>query len=88
MLSVPCAGRKDTLRRLLVSTNKGSGKGKESKARKARKAKGKAQSPRMVTPRRKVLAITVVKLVTLRVNVRRRKSQTMQVPVVEVMCIV
>ena len=39
--------------------------------RKARKAKGKAQNPRMVTPSRKVFAITVARSVTLHVNVGR-----------------
>ena len=42
------------------------GVGKERMVRKARKAKGKAQEPRMLTPRRKVLTITVVMFVTLR----------------------
>ena len=45
------------------------------RARKAGKAKGKAQNPRMVTPSRKVLAITVARSVTLHVNVRRRSKQ-------------
>ena len=57
------------------------------KERKARKAKGKAQNPRMVTPSRKVLAMTVARTVTLHANVRRRKKQAMQVPVVEVVYI-
>ena len=61
--------------------------GKERKARKARKAKGKAQNPRMATPSTKVLAITVARSVTLHSNVRRRKKQAMQVPVVEVLYI-
>ena len=68
-------------------TNKRSGKGKKSKKGKKGQGKGTKQYPRMVTPRRKVLARTMAKLVTLRVNVRRRKSLTMQIPVVEVMCI-
>ena len=54
------------------------------KAGKAREAKGKAQNARMVPPSRMVLAITVKRSVTLHVNVRRRKKQAMQVPVVEV----
>ena len=54
---------------------------KERKARKAREAKGKAQNPRMVTPSRKMLAITESS-VTSHANVRRSKKQAMQVPVV------
>ena len=56
MLSVTCAGRKDTLRRTVgIKQTKGLGKERKArKARKAREAKGKAQNPRMVTPRRKV----------------------------------
>ena len=42
--------------------------------RKARKAKEKAQNTRMVTPSRKMHAITVARLVTLHVNVRRKKA--------------
>ena len=61
--------------------------GKERKARKARKANGKAQNPTMVTPSRKVLAMTVAVSVTLHANVRRRKKQAMQVPVVDVVYI-
>ena len=53
------------------SGNKGSGKGKKGK--KGKKGQGKAQNPRMVTPSRKVLAITVARSVTLHVNVRRKK---------------
>ena len=57
-----------------------------NKGRKERKAKGKAQNSRMVTPSRKVLATTVARSVTLHANVRRKK-QAMQVPVVEVVYI-
>ena len=64
------------------SGNKGVGK-----ERKARKAKGKTQNPRMVTPSRKVLVITVARSVTLHANVRIRKRQAMQAPVVEVVYI-
>ena len=45
------------------------------KERKARQAKEKAQNRRMVTPVRKVLAITVARSVTLHVNVRRKKKE-------------
>ena len=70
-------GKKGTMRRT-VGIKLTKRVGKERKARKARKAKGKKQNPRMVTPRRKVLPITVERLVTLFVNVQRRKSQKMQ----------
>ena len=60
-------------------TNKGSEKGKKGK-------KG-TKKPRVVTLGRKVLATIAMRLVILRKGVRRRKSQTMQVPEVEVMCI-
>ena len=49
MLSVTCAGRKDTLRRTVgIKPTKGVGKERKARnARKARKAKGKAQNPRV-----------------------------------------
>ena len=65
------------------SGNKGSGKRKERQER----PRERTQNPRMVTPSRKVLAITVARSVTLHANVRRRKKQAMQVPVVEVVYI-
>ena len=84
MLSVTCAGRRVTSRGIVDIRATTKGMEKERKARKARKAKEKAQNPRMVTPSRKVLAITVVRSVTLHANVRRKRKQPMQVPVVEV----
>ena len=79
--------RRVTSRRIVGIRAATKGVGKERKARMARKAKGKTQNPRMVTPSRKVLVVTVTRSVTLHANVRRRKRQAMQVPVVEVVYI-
>ena len=84
MLSVTCAGRRVISPRIVDIRAATKGVGKE---RKARKAEGKAQNPRMATPSRKVLAITVARSVTLDANVLRSKKQAMQVPVVEVVYI-
>ena len=67
-----CGRRGHFARDCWHQSGRGSGKGK-----KARKAKSKAQNPRMGTPSRKVLAVTVARSVTLHVNVRGRKKQAM-----------
>ena len=57
---------------------------KARKARQARKVKDSAPNPK-ATPRIMALVATAMTLDTLLVNVRRRKRQTMRVPVVEAM---
>ena len=74
-----CVREERTLCERLLVSKPTTGVGK---ARKARQAKGKPQHSRMVTSRRKVLATTAMRLVISRVNVRRRKSQTLRAPVV------
>ena len=60
--------------------------GKERRARKARKDKGKARNTRKPTTRRKEPATIAPRLAILRETTGRRKSQTIQVPAVEVIC--
>ena len=85
MLSVMCAGRKDTSQET-VGIRPTRGVGKERRARKARKDKGKARNPRKPTTKRKEPATIATRLAILRETAGRRKSQTMQVPAVEVIC--
>ena len=85
MLSVTCAGRRVTSRRIVGI--RAATKGVE-KERKARKGQGKSTKPKDGDAKQKGACHNCGEVVTLHVNVRRRKKQAMQVPVVEVVCIV
>ena len=81
-LFATCAGKKVTLRET-VGTKPAGVVEKERKARRAREVKQRAPHPKMETPKRKDLVTIATRLDTLLVLVQRRKSQSIRVPVVD-----